>query len=591
MASRRGRPGYSLSEVYTALALVVFEGAARRVAQTFQLETVFRRAAITSHPVTYSAKVLLNTATSAAVLSAPLLTAALTIGLPVVLKALFVLVAVVVPLLILAFGFAYPYLKASSRSSSVANELPFFLVYAATMFRGGVSLERVMERVANLKLFAGMRAEAQRILARYRFFGEDPVTAMERVAMDHPNSRFRDVILGYTTTLKTGGDVLHYLMIRTEEALNNRMNDIKALIARLASYMEAYIVFGVVVSLTVFVLFASMGAVGLAAGGPVPVALPIGLGADTALPTLYNFVVVPAVGTLVLLSIHVTIPKAPIGVREPLLVLPVSLPVGGIVGTMVALAISPRLSGGVVSGRELVALLAGLTAFTLAAFAPPAVVYSRISRRHRGLVRSTASFLRDLSEVRKTGLSPERCIVSLSARPYGTLSSVVRKAAAALYSGISVDIAVRRALAGIREWFTLIVFRFLVDSITVGGGSPEIMDSLARFTMVLAESEVELRRRLRTYVLLPYFGSIMLASAPVMILWMLASLAGEVRPEAVVPLIAHLAIGSYINSAIMGLIAGVTSEQSVCAGFKHVIIMTLITIAVTLATIYSIGVA
>ncbi|MEM4832750.1 MAG: type II secretion system F family protein [Sulfolobales archaeon] len=588
MASKKGKPAYSLSEAYTALALVLFERIARKMSEVFQLDTVFRRAAITSHPVAYSARIVLNTTISTIVISVPLLIMAITMNLSLVVRAISALVAVIFPIIVLAFGFAYPYLKVSSRNSSVSNELPFFLVYAATLFRGGVSLEKVVERVASLKLFVGMRAEAQRVLARYKFFGEDPVTAIERVAIDHPNSRFRDVILGYTTTLKTGGDVLHYLQIRTEEVLNNRMNDIRALVSRLASYLEAYIVFGVVVSLTVFVLFASMGAVGLAAGGGV-VALPVGLSADTTLPTLYNFVVVPAIGMLVLLAIYSTIPRTPIGVKEPMLLLLITLPIGAIIGLATALTLSPKLIGGISSGRDLASLLVGLAVFTIVAFAPPAVDYFRISRRQRGLVRSTASFLRDLSETRKTGLSPERCIINLSSRPYGALSPVIRKAAAALYSGMSVDIAIRKALAGVRDWFTLVVFRFLVDSISVGGGSPEIVDSLARFTTVLAESELELRRRLRAYVLLPYFGSILLASAPVIILWMLTSFVGTVQPASLIPMITSLTIGSYINSMIMGLIAGVTSEQAVCAGFKHIIAMTLVSISTTLITLYYLG--
>lgn len=589
MASKKVKPSYSLSEAYTALALVIFERAARKLSEVFQLDTVFRRAAITSHPVAYSAKILLNTVVSVVVVSVPLLIAALTISLPLVARVLCVLVSVIIPLVVLAFGYAYPYIKVSSRNSSVSNELPFFLVYAATLFRGGVSLEKVMERVSGLRLFVGMRAEAQRVLARYKFFGEDPVTAIEKVAIDHPNSRFRDVILGYTTTLKTGGDVMHYLQIRTEEVLNNRMNDIKALVARLASYLEAYIVFGVVVSLTVFVLFASMGAVGLAAGGSAAVALPVGFASDTTFPTIYNFVVVPAIGMLILLAIYSTIPRTPISVKEPMLLLLITLPIGAIVGTATALTMSSKIISGILSGRELAALLIGLAAFTVVAFTPPAVDYFRISRRQKGLVRSTASFLRDLSETRKTGLSPERCVINLSARPYGTLSPVIRKAAAALYSGISVDTAIRKALVGVRDWFTLAVFRFLIDSVSVGGGSPEIIDSLARFTTVLAESEIELKRRLRAYVLLPYFGSILLASAPVIILWMLTSFVGTVQPAGLIPLVTSLAIGSYINSMIMGLIAGITSEQAVCAGFKHIIAMTSVSILTAIVTLYYIG--
>ncbi|MEM1623588.1 MAG: type II secretion system F family protein [Sulfolobales archaeon] len=589
MASKKSKPAYSLSEAYTALALVLFERIARRMSETFQLDTVFRRAAITSHPVAYAARILLNTTISAVAISVPLLIVAITMSLPLIIRVISALIAALAPIIVLALGFAYPYIKVSSRNASVSNELPFFLVYASTLFRGGVSLEKVMERVAGLRLFTGMRAEAQRVLARCKFFGEDPVTAIERVAIDHPNSRFRDVILGYTTTLKTGGDVLHYLQIRTEEILNNRINDIKALVSRLASYLEAYIVFGVVVSLTVFVLFASMGAVGLAAGG-VAVALPVGLASDMMLPTLYNFVIVPTIGMLVLLAIHSTLPRSPIGVREPMLLLLITLPIGAIIGLVTALTLSPKLIGGISDGRDLVSLLVGLAVFTIAAFTPPAVDHFRISRRQRGLVRSTASFLRDLSETRKTGLSPERCIINLSSRPYGTLSPVIKKAAAALYSGMSVDIAIRKALAGVRDWFTLVVFRFLVDSISVGGGSPEIIDSLARFTTVLAESELELRRRLRVYVLLPYFGSMLLASAPVIILWMLTSFAGTVQPAGLIPMITSLSIGSYINSMIMGLIAGVTSEQAVSAGFKHVIAMTLISVFTAITTLYYLGI-
>ncbi|MCS7099594.1 MAG: type II secretion system F family protein, partial [Sulfolobales archaeon] len=579
-----------LSEVYTALSLILFERIARKTAETFQLDQVFRRAAIYSHPVAYSAKIILNAVVSAVIVSIPLVVTVLTINIPVAAKAVITLVSVIVPLVVLALGFAYPYIKVSSRNTAIANEFPFFLVYAATLFRGGVGLEKVIERVSELKLFTGMRAEAQRILARCRFFGEDPITAIEKIALDHPNSRFKDVILGYTTTLKTGGDVLHYLQVRTEEVLSNRMNDIKALVSRLASYLEAYIVFGVIVSLTVFVLFASMGAVGLAAGGTAGLSLPIGFATDPTLPTLYNFIVVPAIGTLVLLAIHGTIPKSQVNIREPLLVLVASLPIGIVIGIATALTLSPGLVGGIRSGKDLLSLLVGLAVLTVIVFVPPAIDYFRISRRQRGLVRSTASFLRDFSEARKTGLSPERCIISLSTRPYGALSPVVRKAAAALYSGISVEAAVKRALRGIRDWFTLVIFRFLVDSISVGGGSPEIIDSLARFTTVLTESEIELKRRLKVYVILPYFGSILIASAPVIILWLLTSFTGMVQPAGLLPLITSLAVGSYINSLVMGLIAGVTSEQIIYAGFKHIVAMSTLSISSVLITFYSIGI-
>jgi len=70
---------------------------------------------------------------------------------------------------------------------------------------------------------------------------------------------------------------------------------------------------------------------------------------------------------------------------------------------------------------------------------------------------------------------------------------------------------------------------------------------------------------------------------------MLTSFAGSVEPSRLIPTIASLSVGSYINTVIMGLIAGVTSEQSICAGFKHVVAMALVAVAASVATLFYIG--
>jgi flagellar protein FlaJ len=96
--------------------------------------------------------------------------------------------------------------------------------------------------------------------------------------------------------------------------------------------------------------------------------------------------------------------------------------------------------------------------------------------------------------------------------------------------------------------------------------------------------ESELRRRMRSYVLLPYFGAAMLAASPIIIIGLLAS-AGGISTESLGPLMAVLGLGSLVNSYIMGLIAGKTGELSVAAGFKHAALMVVITTTATLLAI------
>jgi flagellar protein FlaJ len=61
------------------------------------------------------------------------------------------------------------------------------------------------------------------------------------------------------------------------------------------------------------------------------------------------------------------------------------------------------------------------------ATAPAAVVNSKLSKKKVGTEQGVSSFFRDLTEVRKTGLSQEKCIESLSNCDYGEFSNELSK--------------------------------------------------------------------------------------------------------------------------------------------------------------------
>lgn len=579
----------SFKDLYDATALALFENWGRAVARTFELDTALSRAGIAEHPVVYASRLLFTVVIAILFVSTPLAMLAVYVSVNVFIQLMLVVLASVTPLLIFGLGLSYPSMVASSRKTMVENELPFFMSYAATMARGGVSIDKVIERVAELKIFKAMRDEARRMLSKIRFFGADPVTAIDEVVRYHPSNRFRDIMLGYITTLKTGGDTVHYLELRTQELFSQRTREIRELTERLGSFLELYIVIGVIASITLFVFFAVTGAVSSAAAGAGAAALrlpPMNL----SMPALYNFVVLPLLGMMVLLMAHYSQPRTPIGYPGPYIVLLVTIPMAAIVFVVTLWTTGGfSLFSGQITLNVVNSATISMTVAVLTASIPPWLVWMKDTRGMKGLVRSTADFLRDMAEVRKTGLSPEKCFISLSTRDYRNLTPVVKRAAAALSLGMSLERALAKALRGVREWFVVAVFRLLADSIVVGGGSPEIVDTLARFTQSLAESEELLRRRLKYYVVLPYFGVILLASTPIMIMNLLVSAAGTASSTIMAPMLLVLGIGTLINAYVMGLVAGKTSEMSVAAGFKHAALMSLIAAATAVLTTTSLG--
>ncbi|MEM0262619.1 MAG: hypothetical protein QXN17_08230, partial [Nitrososphaerota archaeon] len=125
-------------------------------------------------------------------------------------------------------------------------------------------------------------------------------------------------------------------------------------------------------------------------------------------------------------------------------------------------------------------------------------------------------------------------------------------------------------------------------SVVVGGGSPEVVDVLARFTQILSELEEETRRRMRTQVILPYFGAVMLATMPIIILYMLLTMA-NISLATATPLLFVMGIGNIVNSYIMGLIAGKSSQATIAAGFLHAAILSTLSATALIATLTYLG--
>ena len=213
--------------------------------------------------------------------------------------------------------------------------------------------------------------------------------------------------------------------------------------------------------------------------------------------------------------------------------------------------------------------------------APAAIVHIRLTKIKTGMEAGVSNFLRDLTEVRKTGLSPEKCIESLSKRDYGVFTKELRKISAEISWGIPVKKVMMDFLHRTRSWMVQIVMFLLVETIDVGGGTIAMIESLARFNNLTQEVEKEKKMSVRPYVMMPYLASILLVATTIMMMGLTTGVAvpGATAAPKDNTLMQVVFMSSVIfNSYLIGIVAGKISEESVGAGFKHAAILVLISI-------------
>ena len=461
-----------------------------------------------------------------------------------------------------------PISKASDRAVNLEREMPFAAAYISVMASGGIAPYTSFKRLAEVELMPAMRSEAKEIMKDVEIFGIDPLTAIENAAKKNPLDIFKDFLSGYASTVIIGGDIGHFLERKAEDIFKTRAMRVKAAAERLGMLLETFIIVMVLMSLCFYILFSveSMYSTGISMGSGL---------------ILYTYLFTPMLSFVFIYLAHSMQPKTPVVETRPYKVFGVC--------SLIAIVIFMLLTN--FMGYVEISFLSPIqsfielpTAVAIALFiatAPAAIVHSRLSQKRNSIEQGINSFLRDLTEVRKTGLSPEKCIESLSKRDYGEFTKELRKISSELSWGVPVRKVIMDFVKRVRSWMTQIVMYLLVETIDVGGGTIAMIESLARFNNLTQEVEKEKKMAVRPYILMPYFSAILLVATTTM---MLGFTQGTINvaeinktDEASLNQMRILFTTSAIfHSYLIGLVGGKISEESIAAGFKHAAILVII---------------
>ena len=354
---------------------------------------------------------------------------------------------------------------AGDRRRAIDDELPFFALYMSTMADAGVSLYDALRRLIGRGVFKYIERDAIYLRQSVEFLGQDQLSAIDMLAKEHPSKSMRDLLYGYSSELRSGGDIAGYFTGRAESLL-------RWLEFRFSKYGDSVSDLGEMMTAMFFI----MPTLVIASAFISPAA-------SITLVWVMTVLVIPVMGVVIIFLIRSAQPKTG------------DTYVGNVRNGVIA---------GVVSGAIMaflhvplwVPVAAGLIAGSLA-FSLPVYMQKRAADAEE---RSLEGFVRDVTEYRKSGYGMARTIGKLAAEGRYT------KEFTAVLKGVAVSLSLGSRLSEVvvkgASWATRELFFLLGEVDDSGGGSPKELELVHEFMEQFANSKAMVKSRMKVYELL-----------------------------------------------------------------------------------------
>lgn len=207
-----------------------------------------------------------------------------------------------IPILAASFAFVffyiYPIQKANSIKNEIENNLPFALAHMSAIVSSGIPPEHMFDMLTDFEEYGGIAKHAEMIVRNIRTFGMSSTRAINDVANKTPSQTFRQVLMGITTTIEKGGNLVDYIKEMSDKALFEYSIRREKYLKTLSTYADIYTALLVAAPLMMLAILGVMSII----GGEV-----LGLGIGDLI-TLITWVVLPAVNASFLAFIHTTYP-------------------------------------------------------------------------------------------------------------------------------------------------------------------------------------------------------------------------------------------------------------------------------------------
>jgi flagellar protein FlaJ len=453
----------------------------------------------------------------------------------------------------------------SEEKERTERELPFAVMIFTLMAASGISPYDSWKRMRKLTFLPIFKKEADEIVRQVEVLGKDPLTVMQLRSQSTKSKLYRNFLGGFVSSVRSGGKLADYMKSQLKSIFELRSIGMNRSIERIASLVEAYSVMLIVVLCTyiLFVVFASTNVMDLLTNSSLSI--------SPVMSYLIAFIIMPLMTGVFILIAHnmqsSAFPDLKDIYKKGLMIIIPACAVIGVFGFFSSIldAIAP------------IGLPEITTICLVASSIPMAIQYYRISKINYNAEDSIPSFIRDITESQKTGLSPEKSIVQATKRKdYGAFSKFLLLIRSQIEWGIPLRKTFENMKKEIRSWFVVVNFAMMVETIEIGGNSIESLEILSEYSEKERELQVNRRELLKPYIILAFIWSALIAVTTTIVALTtgmmtsvvstnLASAGSMVMGDQ----LSVFSVGIIIQCWVSGFFIGKISEGNFGAGFKH----------------------
>jgi flagellar protein FlaJ len=456
--------------------------------------------------------------------------------------------------------------KFSSEEREVTErELPFAVMIFTLMAASGISPYDSWKKMRKLTFLPTFKKEADEVVRQVEVLGKDPLTVMQNRSENTNSKLYKNFLGGFVSSVRSGGKLVDYMKSQLKAIFELRSINMNRSIERIATLVEAYSVMLIVVLCTyiLFVVFASTNVMDLLGASSIFIS-PI-------MSYLIAFILMPLMTCFFILIAHnmqaSAFPDLKDLYKKALIFI---VPIAAVIALF---AMIPSLSAAV----KPVGLPEITTIGLVVASLPAAIQYYRISKINYNAEDSIPSFIRDITESQKTGLSPEKSIVQATKRKdYGSFSKFLSLIRSQIEWGIPLRKTFENIRKEIRSWFVVANFAMMVETIEIGGNSIQSLEILSEYSEKEREIQVNRRELLKPYILLALMWSALIAVTTTIVsitTGMMTSVVSTnltlASSNAMGDQLKTFSVGIIIQCWVSGFFIGKISEGNFGAGFKQ----------------------
>jgi flagellar protein FlaJ len=179
--------------------------------------------------------------------------------------------SIIASITVIIMFFAYPIYHGKQRRAEIDSNLVYTAGYMGVLSAGGISVERIFDRVIQVERRPAIRDLAKRLITDMRVFGLDVTSALNDVIKHSPSEVFSKLLIGITNTLKTSGDLKGLLAFETERLLGMKREQLKKTLNTLLGLGEVYIAGVVMGPVTFIIMVTILSVMGSVAFGMSPI--------------------------------------------------------------------------------------------------------------------------------------------------------------------------------------------------------------------------------------------------------------------------------------------------------------------------------